>query len=155
MQLAKIKSKTFEWLRRYAPAEIIGTFTALLSASIAYYASNSYALAAVAGTIGENIGYYGYIVVIEWIRHYRNHRHHNLPKRTIMVFSKTTRDILIEFGPAELLDSLLVRPLFMFIVPQLIGPYAVGIFVAKIAADLIFYSVAVVGYEARKRWFGK
>lgn len=56
--------------------------------------------------------------------------------------------------PAELLDNLLVRPLFMFVEPQLIGPYAVGVFVGKIAADLVFYSVAVIGYEARKRWFG-
>ena len=128
---------------------------ALLSASIAYSNAGSYAVAAVVGTIGENVGYYGYIIVIEWIRHYRNHHQHGLPRRTVLVFSKTARDILIEFGPAELLDSLLVRPLFMFIAPQLVGPYALGVFVGKIAADLVFYSVAVIGYEARKRWFGE
>jgi hypothetical protein len=153
VQLATVTSKTKEWVRRYLPAEVIATVTALLSAGGMYSATDSYPLAAIAGTIGENVGYYGYFVVIEWIRHHKNHRHHGVVRRTILVFSKTVRDMLIEFGPAELLDSLLVRPFCMFVAPQIIGgPYVLGIFVGKVAADLVFYSIAIVGYEAKKRW---
>lgn len=148
-----LKRKLREWLRRYLPAEITGTITALFGATLGHALSGgSLVVAAYAGTIGENIGYYGYFAVKESMRHYRAHAHHATARRIMVSGLKTVRDMMVEFGPAELLDSFIVRPLLMYLGPQLVGHFQVGIFAGKVAADVIFYSLAIIGYEIRKRW---
>jgi len=147
------RSKVKEWIWRYLPAEIIATFTALLSAGITFSVTNSYALSAIVGTIGENVGYYSYFIFKEASNHHKVHKTLKFPKRAILIFRKTTRNLLLEFGPAELVDSLIVRPFAMFVAPQLISPYLVGILAGKLTADAVFYGIAIVGYEARKKWF--
>lgn len=152
LQMSKFTRKAREWLARYIPAEIIATFTAISSALLAHHLSGSLAVAAIAGTIGENIGYYSYFAIREAARHYQGHRQHPPLRRTLLITVKTVRDMLVEFGPAEFLDSFIFRPLFMFWGPQLVPNFAAGILLGKIAADLIFYTFAIVGYEYRKRW---
>ena len=53
--------KIKEWLRRYLRVEILGAIGAILGASLFYQITNNKIIAAYAGTIGENIGYYGFI----------------------------------------------------------------------------------------------
>lgn len=148
----KVIRKLREWLRRYLPAEIIGTVTAVAGAFIGFNATGSYVIGAIAGTIGENIGYYGYFVVRESLRHYKNHAHHSPLRRIGLVAFKTLRDMLVEFGPAEALDSFLVRPFFMYIMPQIIPNFAAGVLAGKLIADVVFYTFAIIGYEFKKRW---
>ena len=152
MATAKLSQKLREWLRRYLPAEVIATVTAIAGAAAAHHLTGSLVAAAVAGTISENIGYYGYFAITETARHYRSHKHHPPLKRIGLTAAKTVRDMLVEFGPAEFLDSFLFRPLFMYLGPQLLPNFALGIFAGKVAADLIFYTFAIIGYEFRKRW---
>ena len=148
-----LRHKIREWLWRYTPAEIIATITALLGATLGHiFSDGSLVVAAYAGTIGENIGYYGYFAIKESLRHYRTHVHHATTRRVIVSGIKTVRDMLVEFGPAELLDSLVVRPVCMYLGPLLMGHFQAGIFVGKIVADVIFYSLAIIGYEIRRRW---
>jgi hypothetical protein len=66
--------------------------------------------------------------------------------------SRTVRDLLIEFGPAELVDSLLVRPLFMYLMPSLLHNFTAGILVGKLAADVIFYGLAIGAYELKQQY---
>jgi hypothetical protein len=152
MTRSKLLRKAGEWLRRYLPAEVIATGTAITSALIGHHASGSLAVAAIAGTIGENIGYYGYFGVTETRRHYRGHNQHPPLQRLVLTTVKTIRDMVIEFGPAEFLDSFVFRPLFMYLGPQLVHNFAFGILLGKVAADVIFYTFAIIGYELRKRW---
>ena len=58
--------------------------------------------------------------------------------------------LLVEFGPAEIADTFAVRPLAMYLGPLLIGHLAAGILAGKIAADIVFYALAIVGYELFK-----
>lgn len=131
------------WLRRYLPAEVIGTACALLSASVAYAVSGSEAAAALAAAWGENLGFYGLMVRRELARRGRSRA---LPR--ILV------DLVLEFGPAEALDFLL-RPALMIAATALAGSVAAGVVAGKIAADIAFYAPAIVSYELLRRREGR
>ncbi len=149
----RLQTKLREWLRRYAWAELLGTILALLCAGLVYRHTHSYLAATGAGMLGEGIGFYGYFIAVELHRH--GLRSENLPlyKRLPAIFAKSGTSLFVEFAPAEIIDNLFVRPLAMYIVPQHIKPYAVGFIVGKVAADLLFYVLAIAGYEAKRRWF--
>ncbi|HSX16159.1 MAG TPA: hypothetical protein VLF40_05180 [Candidatus Saccharimonadales bacterium] len=147
----KWRRKAGEWLRRYVPAEIIGTATAIVGALICYETTGSLVAAAVAGDIGEFIGYYTYFGVTDTARHFKRHKNHAPFKRVALTVFKTIRDMLVEFGPAELLDTMFVRPVFMYLGTQFFPNFVLGILAGKIASDIIFYAVAIMGYEFRKR----
>ena len=139
--------KVVKWISRYLPGEIIGTLTALIGATITYNVTHSYIAAGIAGTICENIGYYGYFISLEAYAQYKKHKEHPLMRRTALITSNTAKRLLVEFGLAEAVDSLLVRPYLMTVTPQYIGPYWLGTLIGKIAADSIFYSFAIMGHE--------
>jgi hypothetical protein len=144
--------KLREWVGRYLPAEVLGTVIALAAAWTVHAASGSLISAAVAGTVGESLGYYGCMAVREALVHDTRHRHHGRMKRLWLTGASTLRDMLIEFGPAELVDSFLVRPFFMFLMPSLLGNFTAGILLGKLAADVIFYSLAIGAYELRRQY---
>jgi len=77
---------------------------------------------------------------------------HPLLKRIWLAVAAASVNIFIEFLPAEVLDNFIIRPYLMYIVPQYIHPYPVGFLVGKFSSDILFYALAIVGYEARKRW---
>lgn len=139
--------RIFNWVKRYLPGEIIGTVAALSSAVFVYNVTHSYAIAGIAGMIGENLGYYGYFLSLETTKQYKKHRKHPPLQRTWLVTSHTTKRLLLEFGVAEIMDSFIIRPYFMSIAPQYIAPYWLGALAGKIIADVIFYSLAIIGYE--------
>ncbi len=145
--------KTREWLWRYLPAEIGGTITAVLAALVSHELTDSLAVAAIAGTIGENFGYYGTSCCRDFRQHWQKNKTKTGLKKVRIVTTRTTRDMLVEFGPAELLDSFFVRPSLFYLVPQAISNVGLGFFIAKIMADVVFYALAIVGYEVRKRLF--
>jgi hypothetical protein len=131
-----------EWFGRYAPAEAAAVLGALLAATMA----NRFGVAAAtafAGAIGEGVAFYAVL----FIRDLR--RRSTLQPRGRAV-SRTLRDLLTEFGPAELLDTLAVRPLAMYVGPIVVGDMTAGIILGKVAADVVFYTLAIIGYEARK-----
>jgi hypothetical protein len=149
---AAVRRKLREWVRRYLPAEIIGTLTALAAALTVHAVSGSLISAAMAGTIGESLGYYGCIAVHE-VRYYdARHRDHGTLRRRWLTGARTVRAMLIEFGPAELVDSLLARPLFMYLMPSLLHNFTAGIVAGKLAADVIFYGIAISAYELKQRY---
>jgi len=144
--------KLREWVGRYLPAEVLGTVTALAAALTVHAASGSLISAAVAGTVGESLGYYGCMAVRDALVHDARHRHHGRMKRLWLTGASTVRGMLIEFGPAELVDSALVRPLFMYLLPGLLGNFTAGILLGKLAADVIFYSLAIGAYELKQQY---
>jgi hypothetical protein len=146
------RRKLEEWTRRYLPAEILGSFTALTVAWTVHGVSNSLIAAAIAGSIGESLGYYLYIGIRD-LRHYdARHRHHASPKRLWRTGTRMVRDMLIEFGPAELVDSFLARPFFMYLMPTLLHNFTAGLIAGKLGADVVFYSLAITSYELKKQY---
>jgi hypothetical protein len=153
---AMIKSvilpKFSEWSIRYLPAEIIGSAAAFASAFCIHAATNSLMAAAIAGSIAETIGFYGYFAIRDGARHYARHSAHPRPRRMLLTSLRTVRDMLIEFGPAEAVDSLFIRPFFMYTGPHILHNFGGGLLAGKLTADLIFYTIAASGYELRKYW---
>ncbi len=146
--------KLLEWLRRYLPAEIAGTITALGAAYAVKEMTGSYITAAIAGSIAESIGYYGVASLREIIRYWEHHHHHATPRRLLLTGVHTLRDMLIEFGPAEVIDSIFIRPFLFVLIPKLLaGHYLFALLVAKLLADVFFYGIAIIGYEAKKKLY--
>lgn len=150
-----LKAKAREWLRRYIPAEILGTIAAVAAAWLTYSRSHSYIAAAGAGWAAEGIVFYGYFIVTELARSHDTHRHLAFKKRIAAAIAMASTNLLVEFAPAEIIDTIIIRPFAMYLLPQLIHPYALGFLIGKLSADVTFYALAIVGYEARKRWVRK
>jgi hypothetical protein len=62
------------------------------------------------------------------------------------------RDLVLEFGLAEALDTLLVRPALMYAAGRLLSDALLGVFVGKLAADVIFYFPTIAAYELRRKY---
>ncbi len=137
-----------EWLRRYLPAEVAGTLAALVGGLLAGVGHP--ALAALGGTWGENAGYYGTILARD-LRARRDREGRLTPGGAL----RTARNLALEFGGAELLDSFLVRPAAMYALIAATGNLPLGLLLGKLAADLVFYLAAIVAYELRKRYVGE
>jgi hypothetical protein len=135
------------WLDRYGAAEVIGTAAALVGAWTVRALTGNEILAAYGGSVGENVGYYGFIAARDLLADRRQRSHERAlfrPARVVRVGSA----MVTEFGPGELLDSAVVRPLLMGLGVRLLGPEA-GVVAGKLAADLVFYSI-VIGLRERR-----
>jgi hypothetical protein len=141
--------KLKEWSRRYLPAELLGGCAAVTAAWMVQIVSGPRIGIAIAGSIGESLGYYGCIVFRD-LRRYRTHQ--GRPVGLWPTGTRAARDMLIEFGPAELVDSLVARPLFMYAMPMLIHNFTVGLVAGNLAADVVFYSLAIASYELKKQY---
>jgi hypothetical protein len=60
------------------------------------------------------------------------------------------RSLTVEFGPAELVDSLMVRPMLIYVAPALLGNVVFGWIVGGFVADVAFYLCAIFSYERFK-----
>lgn len=144
--------------QRYLPGEVIGTLTALAAATLARHFGHSPLVIAIAAAWGENIGFYSYNLLAQAARHGKTHEalygHH----RYLLLLWQSSRDVALEFGSAELFDSLLLRPFFMYQAPLLLGHFATGIILGKLAADIAFYAVAFCAFQVHTRlsqWLGR
>jgi hypothetical protein len=141
------RCKLAEWARRYLPCEIAGTLCEFGGAGIAYVITGSFAAAAVVATIGASVGYYAaaYGSAVRTI--YRGHFHLPRARRALTANGLALRSVAIEFGPAEVIDTLLVRPLAFYLGPILLGGMIAGWIFAKLVADVGFYVLAIFSYE--------
>ncbi|MEZ4708376.1 MAG: hypothetical protein R3A44_14285 [Caldilineaceae bacterium] len=135
-----ITDSLMSWARRYGPAEILGTAGALLSAlAAAHLGANAVAIA-VAGAWGEAAGFYLPMLVREFIAQ-------QYKRRLAQALWCTLRNLLLEFGPAELIDTGLVRPVLIASAIQFSPHFALGILASKLTADIVFYGFAIVGRQ--------
>lgn len=131
------------------PAEVVSIPATLLPALLVRRATGSDAAAAVAGTWGGNIACFGTILLRDVYQSRRRRIALHMPYG-LRALWLNIRALLIEFGAAELLDSLLIRPALMYWLPLAIGHYAAGIIAAKFIANLTFYVPAIFFYERSK-----
>jgi len=126
----RAQRKSGEWLRRYGPLEVAGTLSAVLGAFLVHGLTGNLATSAVAGAWAENVGYYG---TATWREARRNRVTCPTPDRMTRLrrFLRTAGAMIIEFGPAELFDSALLRPALMYAGPHLVGSVGLGLLVGK------------------------
>jgi uncharacterized membrane protein YeiH len=145
-----MKHKINEWLKRYLPAEIISMILTVVSAELAFgYTENKLTTALVATVIG-NTAYFGCILLTDMLAT-RKHCLLNQQTYTLHVFFKNIRALGVEFGIAEVFDTLLIRPFLMYYLPILLNSLPWGTFLAKVTADITFYIPAIISYELSKK----
>jgi hypothetical protein len=125
-----------DWVKRYLPLELAATACALLGGYAAAAWSGNAAVIAYAATWTENLGFYALAIGREWQRY--------------GALRPALQTVMVEFGPAEVLDSFVVRPTCMYVGPLLTGQLASGLILGKVAADVIFYGLAGLTYERQK-----
>ena len=145
------KQKPKEWLKRYLPSEIAGTITALLAAYIAKQAGYNAIAIAFAGSFGEAIGFYTTVFIKQIIDARKALKHSNNKHLPLQKYLVIIAALLIEFGPAGLIDDCIVRPFFMYWFPILLNNFAIGILAGKFAGDICFYFFVILSYEFIKK----
>ncbi len=144
------KSKVYEWIKRYTLAEIISTGLSLFVAWLVMEITTDRILAAFSGSLAASVLFYG-VVAISDVRKSIKRQNSTNEKYKLKALLKDLRNLIIEFGPAEIIDVIAVRPFFMYLIPKLMGDFILGTLVGKIIADLFFFVLAIVMYELRKK----
>jgi hypothetical protein len=152
--MARARARIAGWVARYLPLEVLGTVAAVVGAWLAYEASASLVVAALVGTVAEGVGYYA-LAVVRAIRCHltsqRVRRHEGAARRAVVALGLALRGLAAEFGPAEVLDTVIVRPAMLFGAAAVAGPTPAGWLAGKLAADAVFYLVAIVSFELGRR----
>lgn len=143
------KARIGTWIRRYGPSELAGIALAFGGWWLLLTATRSAIAAAFGAAIGEGLGFYGSLIIREMIQeaYFAGARRSPYGAAEMM---RTWRGLLLEFGPAELLDTGLIRPLAMGVCTSLLG-WAPGIVAGKLVADVAFYLPVIWIYERRRR----
>jgi len=123
------------WLARYVPPEIAGTSAAIAAAVVAHGAGRGGAV--VAAAWAETAAFYAYVLAREL----------RVRRRVV----PTLRGLVAEFGVAEIADTVVVRPLFMGLFVAALGSLVPGVVAGKLAADVVFYALAIPAYELYAR----
>jgi hypothetical protein len=124
------------WIVRYLPAEIVGT-AAMIAAGLAVTVwTDQPALIAFAALLGEIVGFY----IVLAITIYAEQAPISDSRRRALI--RTFLLLIAEFGAAELLDTLLIRPAALLVGVLLLPDPMWGLLAGKVVADVIFYAIA-------------
>jgi hypothetical protein len=149
----RTRAKLYQWLRRYGVAECGGITCALLGSFVVRRVTGNAIAAAYGAAWGETIGYSAVIVGRDFLSAARTARS-NRRAFGLRGAGGVVAGLLTEFGPAGLLDTLLVRPFAMGVGARLLGPH-LGVIAGKLAADVFFYAPVIYMYERTKHWRGQ
>ncbi len=142
------KSNFKEWFNRYKYAELSATSAALASSQFSRIfdgLTTAYLI-----TFSEYLAFYGVILFLTYNKLVKKNEQLNT-KTTLKEVLLLIRNLVLEFGYPAILDFFVIRPFCMYWMPILTGNYFIGIFLGKIAADSIFYSLAILNYELIKK----
>ena len=136
--------KVYRWLKRYAPGELFATIWALLGRYIANKFTHNPIMLGYAGARWENVCYYGYFLYKE----YTDQKSFHIYNAKVSVWSIIV-GMVSEFWPGELLDSFVVKPLFMMIGSKNLG--MIWFIIGKYCADVIYYTIATLLYNHKTK----
>ncbi len=145
-----MKQKLTEWLKRYGLAEVISLTLTVVSSWLTFRFTQNKISTALVGTWVGNVGYFGTILIEDILLADRQLRAVGR-KYSLDTFYKNVRALFVEFGIAELFDTLFIRPTLMYYIPIWVGDLSWGVIIAKFAADITFYIPAIVSYEFSKK----
>ena len=141
-----LKQKIIEWLKRYGVAELVGICLTLIASNAIMFLTGNIILAAFLAPWAENAGFYGLIAFNDL-----KHRKRKDKKSSISGTLKVLRNMMLEFGPAEYLDSFAIRPFFLALLPLLIANYSLAILAGTMLANITYYIPTIISYETRKK----
>lgn len=136
-----------EWIMRYLPYEIVSAAAELGGVAVAYAITHSLVVGALAGTLGAAIGYYATAFFAAVRQAYRQLSWPVGSMRVIVANALALRSVAVEFGLAEFVDSLAVRPVAYYLLPTMLGNAVAGWLAAKLISDAAFYLLTIFSYE--------
>ncbi len=68
---------------------------------------------------------------------------------TRRVLYTTSRNLALEFGVAELLDSLLFTPALMYLCLEIVPNLQLAVVLSEVASNAAFYTTAMIMHELR------
>ena len=133
------------WIARYLPAEISGTAAMVVAGLLATLWTDAAPLIALAALLGEIAGFYAVLAVTIYLE--------MVPVSATRrrAVGKTGVLLVAEFGAAEVLDTLLVRPAALLLGIWLVPDPVWGMLLGKVAADIVFYAVAAGAFTITAR----
>lgn len=134
------------WIKRYLPPELAGTATMLIGGIAVAAASAPAVVIGIVGTAAENVGFYSVAAITVWREQRQNFPDDGMLRRARRVVVL----LALEFGPAELLDTFLIRPLALTLFVHLL-PTAWGLVVGKLIADVVFYVLAATAFRVTEK----
>jgi hypothetical protein len=143
-------SRVREWLRRYGPAEVLSLAATLGAAAVATRAGSPEVGRALAATWAGNVAYFGYLLGQDVWQTRRAVRAQGR-RYTASTLGRNVRALVVEFGVAEVLDSLFIRPTLLYWLPRWLHSVPLGVLAAKLAADVTFYVPTIISYELSKQ----
>ena len=145
-----MKLKLVEWFKRYGLAEILSLSTTVFASWLTFEHTQSQIKMALVATWAGNIGYFGTILIQDIFEAKKQlqivGKHYS-----VETFYKNARALFVEFGVAEVFDTLLIRPTLLYYFPLWLGSLSLGVIVAKFTADITFYVPAIISYELSKK----
>ncbi|MGI4869774.1 MAG: hypothetical protein ACRYFX_01205 [Janthinobacterium lividum] len=142
-------SRLREWLGRYGPAQLLSVLATLGAAQAATHAGANGVAVALAATWTGNLAYFG-LILGQDVRRTRYQLHTQGRAYTWRTLARNGRALVVEFGTAEALDSLLIRPALLYWLPRWLHHMPLGVMVGQLAADVTFYIPAIISYELSK-----
>lgn len=133
------------WLRRYLPAEVAGTALMVVAGLAAGVWTDHPAVIAVAALLGEIVGFYAVLAISVGVEQSRR----GVSGRRLA--GVTVLLLVAEFGAAEVLDTLLIRPAALVLGVALLQNPVWGLLVGKAVADVVFYAVAAGAFTLTDR----
>jgi hypothetical protein len=143
------RNRWLEWIRRFGVAELAGTGAALGGYWAGQALTGSLVASAFAAALSESVVFYTVLLLRDMVRdaYAAGARRVRYGPREV---AGTWRHLFIEFGPIELLDVAVLRPLCMGLGGRYLGP-RLGVIAGKIVADVAFYAAPMLTIEARRR----
>ena len=132
-----------------ALAECGGVAGALVGSYLVRHITGNAIAAAYGGAWGETLGYAAVIVVRDLVSESRTARSAR-GRFHLRDMGRVMAGLLVEFGPAGALDTLVTRPAAMALGTRALG-MPIGVVVGKLVADVLFYVHVIIMYERRKR----
>ena len=124
------------WLVRYLPAEIVGTAVMVLAGLVVTIWTDNAAVIALAALVGEIIGFYTVLAITIYAEQAQ------VTGTVRATLGRTGLLLIAEFGLAEVLDTLLIRPAALMLGVWLLPDPLWGLLAGKIVADIVFYAIA-------------
>ncbi len=139
-----MRNKFLEWFNRYKFPELAASTSIVCTGLLSNYFDINKILESFLLTWCEFIAFYSVVLLIQ-IKKTRSQKKSIIFNKKF--FFKEIGILFIEFGPAAILDFMIIRPFFMYHLPIWTFDNIFGIILGKIAADVFFYTQTIINYE--------
>ncbi len=145
-----MRRKLNEWFKRYAAAEFAGLMLTLIFSAISMHLFGNIILSAFIATWADNVGFYGVIAYNDLNQRKKEKKR----KLKLADYARQIRNMVVEFGPAEYLNSFAIRPIYLSVLPFFISNYSLAILIGSLLANITYYVPTIISYELRKKHLG-